>query len=92
MYLLVKKSGHRYYVYRFKAKDGKRSFVSIAPYGSIDLAEPRVRARDWKAKIDAGIKPSEAKRAQIAEIRLQAELEQKQKEKVLRTVNYVLAL
>lgn len=92
LYLLVKKSGHRYYVYRFKAKDGKRSFVSIAPYGSIDLAEARERAREWKVKVDAGINPAEAKRAQVAEIRLQAEQEQKQKEITLRTVNYVSAL
>lgn len=92
LYLLVKKSGHRYYVYRYKAKDGKRSFISIAPYGSIDLAEARERAREWKNKVDAGINPSEAKRAEVLEIRLQAEKQKLATEKALRTVNHVSAL
>ncbi len=92
LYLLVKESGNRYYVFRYKAKDGKRSFVSIAPFGAIDLAEARRRAKEWKLKVDDGINPAEAKRAEAAEIRLQAELKQRETEKALRTFNYVSAL
>ena len=92
LYLLVKQSGRRYYVYRYKAKDGQRSFISIGSYGSIDLAEARKRAREWKLKLDDGINPAEAKRAASAEIRLNAELAQQEKEKASHTVNYVSAL
>lgn len=92
LYILVKESGRKYYVYRFKSKDGKRSFISIAPYGSIDLAEARRRAKEWKLKVDEGINPAEAKRAAAFDIRMQSELKQRENEKALRTFNYVSAL
>ena len=43
-------------------------------------------------KVDDGINPAEAKRAEAAEIRLQAELKQRETEKAFRTFNYVSAL
>lgn len=92
LYLQVVPSGRRYYVYRFKAKDGKRSFVSIAPFGSIDLAEARERAKQWKQKVNDGINPSEAKKAEALAIRLKAQARQEEQERLHRSVNFISEL
>lgn len=75
LYLFVKKSGRRYYVYRYQTWDGKRSMVSLGPTNEIDLSEARKMAVDWKQRLRNGDIPADVKREKRAQI--QEELRQK---------------
>ncbi len=44
LYLQVNPNGQRYYVYRFKAKDGQRSFICLGNFKTMELAEARKQA------------------------------------------------
>ena len=58
LYLFVHESGRRYYYYRFKAVDGKRSAICLGSIESMDLAEARRRAFEWKERVSNGENPS----------------------------------
>ena len=89
LYLYIKPSDSKYYVYRFKAADGKRSVISLAPYGSIDLAEARKRAAAWKERLRNGENPSDIRRAELEEKKRALVQAQLQAQKSARTFNYV---
>lgn len=58
LYLFVHETGRRYYYYRFKAVDGKRSAICLGSIDSMDLAEARRRAFEWKERVSNGENPS----------------------------------
>ena len=92
LYLYIKPTGSKFYVFRFKALDGSRSEITIAPFGTIDLAEARKRATEWKERLRNGENPAQVKRAELdAKKRalLDAAIEA---EKSARTFNYVSQL
>ena len=89
LYLYIKPSDSKYYVYRFKAADGKRSVISLAPYGSIDLAEARKRAAAWKERLRNDENPSDIRRAELEEKKRALVQAQLQAQKSARTFNYV---
>lgn len=92
LYLYIKPTGSKFYVFRFKALDGSRSEITIAPFGTIDLAEARKRATEWKERLRNGENPSQVKRAELKAKKkalLDAAIEA---EKSARTFNYVSQL
>ena len=72
LYLFINENGLRYYYYRFKSADGKRSAICLGSFDSLDLAEARRLAFDWKERVSKGENPSLVK--------ARAALEAKQKE------------
>ncbi len=92
LYLLVRPQGQRYYVYRFKAKDGKRSMISLGSFNEVDLSEARLLAGEWKKRLRSGDNPSIVRKNEAAERKrvVEAELEKFQEE--LRTFKFVAEL
>ena len=85
LYLYVAPSGGRYYFFRFKAKDGKRSAVSLGSFSSMDLSEARKMALEWKARLSKGENPSAVKKEQSERTKREQEALQQEKERKLRT-------
>lgn len=64
LYVLVKPSKRKYYVYRFKDQTGKRSMISLGPVELVDLAQARAQAVDWRIRIRNGERPSEIRHSE----------------------------
>lgn len=92
LYLLVKPSGFKYYVYRYKSQDGRRSMISIAPVSDIGLAEAREKAKEWKERVRSGENPSIVKKQRAEELKAKAEEVIRQREEEQRTFSYVADL
>ena len=58
LYLYVTPAKRRYYVYRYKEKNGNRSMISLGPIEMIDLAQARAQAVEWRMRIRNGESPS----------------------------------
>ena len=69
LYLLVKPSKRKYYVYRYKDHTGKRSMISLGPVELLDLAQARALATDWRIRLRDGISPSDVRQAERKERR-----------------------
>ena len=61
LYVLVKPSKRKYYVYRFKDQAGNRSMISLGPVELLDLAQARAQATDWRIRLRNGESPSEVR-------------------------------
>lgn len=78
LYVLVKPSKRKYYVYRFKNQDGHRSMISLGPVELLDLAQARALATDWRIRLRNGENPSEVRlgeRRARRKVELEAKLE-----------------
>ena len=78
LYLYVTPAKRRYYVYRYKEKNGNRSMISLGPIEMIDLAQARAQAVEWRMRIRNGESPSvirngERRERRKAEIEVMAE-------------------
>ena len=89
LYLQVNPNGKKYYVYRYKAKDGKRSYISLGVVGQMELAEARRLAQKWKLRVSAGENPAESRRAEVEELRKKAVEAQIEKERLSNTFAHV---
>ena len=76
LYVLVKPSKRKYYVYRFKDQAGNRSMISLGPVELLDLAQARAQATDWRIRLRNGESPSEVRQAE-RRTRRKSELEAK---------------
>lgn len=73
LYLLVKNSGARYFVYRYQTTDGRRSMISLGSTQLLDLAKARKLALEWKEKVRQGQVPAlirKTKREKIKQERI----------------------
>ena len=92
LYLLVKPTGRKYYVYRFKSMDGRRSCISLAPFSEMDLATAREKALEWKQRLREGDNPSDVKREEAKAKRQQIREEFKRQQEASRTFAHVADL
>lgn len=82
LYVLVRPSKRKYYVYRYKDQSGNRSMISLGPVDLIDLSEARAEAVAWRLRIRKGESPAEIRHGE-RRARRQVENEAKiQKEKL----------
>lgn len=89
LYLYINNNGRRYYVYRYKSIDGKRSMISLGPDSEIDLATARQKAIEWKQKIREGINPAELRKRERAEEKFRLRQKAIEYQKSLNTFFYV---
>lgn len=81
LYVLVKPSKRKYYVYRYKDHQGNRSMISLGPVDLIDLEDARAEAVAWRLRIRQGECPSKIRNAE-RQVRRKAEIKNKiEKEK-----------
>ena len=73
LYLQVNPNGQRYYVYRYKAKDGQRSFISLGNFKTLSLTEARKQAEEWREKVRKGENPAHVKKILYLGAKAQAE-------------------
>lgn len=91
LYLYVHQSGRRYYYYRYKAVDGKRSAICLGSMESMDLAEARRQAFDWKERVSKGENPSVVKAQAVLAAKRLREKSHLESQKALRTFSNVSA-
>lgn len=92
LYLFIKPSGQKYYVYRFKSIDGRRSCISLAPFSEMDLGTAREKALEWKQRLREGDNPSDVKREEAKAKRQQIREEFQKQQEASRTFSYVADL
>lgn len=73
LYLQVNPNGQRYYVYRYKAKDGKRSFISLGNFKTLSLTDARKQAEEWRQKVREGENPALVKKVLYMGAKAQAQ-------------------
>ena len=76
LYVLVRPSKRKYYVYRYKDHQGKRSMISLGPVDLIDLEDARAEAIAWRIRIRQGECPSKIRNAE-RQVRRKAEIKNK---------------
>ena len=76
LYVLVRPSKRKYYVYRYKDHQGKRSMISLGPVDLIDLEDARAEAIAWRMRIRQGECPSKIRNAE-RQVRRKAEIKTK---------------
>lgn len=62
LHLLIKKTGHKYWVFRFKL-DGKRQDMGLGVFPRVALADARKMAQEARVLLDSGINPLAKKTA-----------------------------
>lgn len=73
LYLQVNPNGQRYYVYRYKAKDGQRSFISLGNFKTLSLTDARKKAEEWRQKVREGENPAHVKKILYLSAKAQAD-------------------
>ena len=91
LYLFINENGLRYYYYRFKSADGKRSAICLGSFDSLDLAEARRLAFDWKERVSKGENPSLVKARAALEAKQRKERKRREELKSERTFAHVSA-
>lgn len=82
LYVFVRKSKRKYYIYRYRDQAGNRSMISLGPVDLIDLAQARALATNWRMRLLHGESPAQVRHAERW-ARRQAEIEAKlEKEKL----------
>ena len=66
LYLQINPNGQKYYVYRYKAKDGQRSFICLGNFKTMALADARKEAETWRERVRKGENPSQVKKSVTA--------------------------
>ena len=64
LYVLVKPSKRKYYVYRYSDHQGNRSMISIGPVDLISLEDARAEAIAWRLRLRKGECPSKIRNAE----------------------------
>ena len=85
LYLQVNPNGQRYYVYRYKAKDGQRSFISLGNFKTLSLTDARKQAEEWREMVRKGENPAHVKKIRQMGAKAQADAFREYIEKAKRT-------
>lgn len=85
LYLLVKPTGSKYYVYRFKTISGRRSMISLGSIEQLNLSDARKQAQDWKEELINGFDPSLIKRERKMSVVQQLKQRQLEEQRALHT-------
>ena len=62
LYLQINPNGQKYYVYRYKAKDGQRSFICLGNFKTMSLVDARKEAEEWRERVRKGENPAQVKK------------------------------
>lgn len=89
LYLFVHPTGSRYYYYRYKAIDGKRSAICLGSFSSMDLAQARKLALEWKERLAKGENPSIVRKEQAEAAKREREQRRIEEQKSKNTFAYV---
>ena len=89
LYLFVHPTGSRYYYYRYKAIDGKRSAICLGSFSSMDLSQARKLALEWKERLAKGENPSIVRKEQAEAAKREREQRRIEEQKSKNTFAYV---